>query len=76
LDLPITQTIQKVGIAAIHYHALFGEQATKISALTNAQLLGSNDAEPLQQPKFIKELSHVGNNYILYHDNQLHKTNQ
>lgn len=66
LELPLSETIQKVAIASVHYHGMKGSTTSNVQELTETGLLLKSDITPLISMKSIKELPQTKKNYILY----------
>lgn len=66
LELPLCGAMEKVAIASLHYHALYGAVSPDINHLIDASLLLKTDVRPLAELKTLKELPLTRNNYILY----------
>jgi hypothetical protein len=67
IELPLAETIQKVAIASLQYHALHGASTANLNDLTQASLLVPSDLRYLIEMKTIKELPINRKNTILYH---------
>jgi hypothetical protein len=65
LELPLTESLQKVAIASLQYHALLCQQTSNINDLTSGSYLLKSDLRPLITAKTIKKLSFQDKGYIL-----------
>ena len=73
LELPLAETIQKVAIASLQYHASYGSSSATLNDLTHASFLLTSDLRFLIKMKSIKELPLGRRNCILYPGNGLRK---
>lgn len=65
LELPLAQSMQKVAIASLQYHAMHCQQPGSLNDLTKASFLLKSDLRPLITAKTIKKLSFADKNYML-----------
>jgi hypothetical protein len=66
LEQPFSEATQKVAIASLQYHALYGSICSDENVLLKASLLLHTDVQPLQEFNSLKELPLKRKNYILY----------
>ena len=67
LELPLAESMQKVAIASLQYHAMQCQHTSSINDLTNASYLLKSDLRPLIAAKTNKKLPFTDKNYILIH---------
>jgi hypothetical protein len=66
LEIPLSEAMQKVAVASLQYHALYGMNQPNTDQLLKVSLLLKTDVQPLLEMNSLKELPLTRKNYILY----------